>query len=313
VRRWAARFAALLGLALTATGCALRQPDLPRAELEARYAAPPSRFEDVLGLRVHLRDSGPPTAPAVLLLHGFGASLHAWEDWARELERDHRVLRIDLPGFGLTGPDATGDYTDARAFAILAALLDRLGIARTALIGSSMGGRIAWGFAASEPGRITRLVLLAPDGFESPGLRYDQAPRVPLLLRLLPYTLPDVLFRPVIAGAFADPATLTPELHARYREMMLAPGVRGAIVARVGQHVLEDPRPRLATLRMPVLLLWGREDRMVPVSNAADYQAVIPQAQLLVLEGVGHVPMEEAPLRSLAPVAAFLAGDLPQR
>jgi len=313
VRRWVLRLAALLALALSITACGLYRPDLPRAPLEARYAAPPSRFEDILGLRIHLRDSGPREAPAVLLLHGFGASLHAWDDWAPELERTHRVVRLDLPGFGLTGPDPSGDYTDARAFAILAALLDRLGIARTALIGSSMGGRIAWGFAAAHPERVTRLVLLAPDGFASPELRYDQPPRVPLLLRVLPYTLPDFLFRRTLEAAFAEPAALTPELYARYRDMMLAPGVRGAIVARVGQHVLADPRPRLALLRMPVLLLWGAEDRMVPVTNAADYQAVIPQAQLVVLERIGHVPMEEAPARSLAPVAAFLAGDVRPR
>jgi pimeloyl-ACP methyl ester carboxylesterase len=310
VRRWALRLTALLAVVLSISACGLYAPDRPRAELEARYAAPPSRFEDVLGLRVHLRDAGPRDAPAVVLLHGFASSLHAWDGWAPELERTHRVVRLDLPGFGLTGPDATGDYTDARAFAILNALLDRLGIARTAVLGSSMGGRIAWGFAAAHPERVTRLVLLAPDGFASPGLRYDQPPRVPLLLRALPYTLPDFLLRPSIAAAFAEPASLTPELYARYRDMMLAPGVRGAVVARVGQHVLRDPQERLASLRMPVLLLWGSEDRMVPVSNAADYQAVIPQAELVVLQGIGHVPMEESPARSLAPVLAFLAGDL---
>ena len=152
----------------------LYTPDRPRAALVAEYAGPPSEFLDVLGATLHVRDTGPRDAPAVVLLHGFGSSLQTWDAWAADLERDHRVIRYDLPGFGLTGRDP-GGYTDERGIAVLLGLLDRLGVVRASIIGNSMGGRIAWRFAAAHPERMDKLVLISPDGFASPGAAYGKA------------------------------------------------------------------------------------------------------------------------------------------
>ena len=165
-------------------------PDRDRVAMEAKYANSPDDFVEVAGIRLHVRDSGPKAAPAVILLHGFGASLHTWEGWAKTLSRDMRVIRFDLPGSGLTGPDPRGDYTDARALEILLALMDRLGIARASLVGYSIGGRIAWTFAAKVPARTDKLVLVAPDGFASPGFEYGKAPAVPSFLAAMRYVLP---------------------------------------------------------------------------------------------------------------------------
>ena len=108
----------------------LYTPDKQEAALNALYGRPPSIFVDVLGVRLHVRDTGPRTAPAVIMLHGFGSSLQTWDEWAQDLDRDHRVLRYDLPGFGLTGADPSGNYTDTRSIAVLVALMDQLGLAR---------------------------------------------------------------------------------------------------------------------------------------------------------------------------------------
>jgi len=303
----AAMVVAGLLLAALLVGCAsLYAPDKPRAELETRYAQPPSRFVQAAGVRLHVRDTGPKDAPAVLLLHGFGASLHTWEDWARLLEPGFRVVRLDLPGFGLTGPDPTGDYTDARTVEILSALMDELGIRRADVVGSSMGGRIAWVFAATAPERVGKLVLMAPDGFAGPGREHGKAPKVPLVARLLPFVLPDRLLRPMLARAYGDPSVLTEAVYARYRDMLLAPGVRRAILARVGQSVLPEPEPLLRRIRAPTLLVWGEKDALVPFSNAADYAAALPDSATVSFPELGHVPQEEAPARSLGPVRAFL-------
>jgi pimeloyl-ACP methyl ester carboxylesterase len=298
-----------LVLLLTVAGAAwwLWTPDKPRAALEARHAAPPSAFLEVGGVRFHLRDTGPRDAPPVLLLHGFGSSLHTWEAWARILERERRVVRLDLPGFALTGPDPTGDYSDLRAVALLEGVLDALGIARTDLVGSSMGGRIAWRFAAERPARVRRLVLMAPDGFESAGFTYEKPAGVPLMMRALPYTLPMAMLRAGLAPAYADPAALTPAVAELYRDMMLAPGVRQAILDRLATHVLVPPEPLLRRIEAPVLLLWGERDRMVPAPHAADYARELRESRTVVLPGLGHVPMEEDPARSLAPVTEFLS------
>lgn len=298
---------AALPLLLIAAAWWLYTPDKPRAALEARYAAAPSQFAELDGLRLHLRDTGPRGAPAVLLLHGFGSSLHSWEEVAGALDRDFRVIRLDLPGFGLTGADATGDYSDARSHAVILALMQRLGLERLALVGSSMGGRIAWSFAAAHPDRVSRLVLMAPDGFASPGIGYEQPPRVPALMRVLPYTLPEGMLRGSLRPAYGDPKVMTEALFARHRDMMLAPGVRQAILDRMGQHVLRQPEPLLARIRVPVLLLWGDRDAMVPVTNAQDYLRALPDARLVTLPGIGHVPMEETPAEVARVLRAFLA------
>ena len=300
----------MIGLALLASlggaGWWLWTPDADRASLEARYAAPPSSFVTLEGVRLHVRDTGPRDGPTVLLLHGFGSSLHTWDRWAALLEADRRVIRLDLPGFGLTGADPTGDYSDLRAVALLDGLLDRLGVAQADVVGSSMGGRIAWRFAAERPARVRRLVLMAPDGFASAGFTYDRPAGVPLLMRALPYTLPMPLLRGGIAPAYADAASLTESALERYRDMMIAPGVRQAILDRMATHVLVPPEPFLRGIAAPVLLLWGESDRMVPAAHAADYARELRDSRTVVLPGLGHVPMEEDPARALAPVTAFL-------
>ncbi len=280
-------------------------PDKPRAELEALY---PGEYRTVEGMRLRLRDTGLKDRPAIILVHGFGSSLDTWEPWAKALSAQYRVVRFDLPGFGLNGPDPTGDYSDARSMRILVGLMDQLGIARASLIGNSLGGRIAWNFAARHPDRVARLVLVSPDGFASPGFAYGKPPEVPLMMKALPYIAPREMLRQNIAAAYARPEALSEATVTRTRDMMLVPGVRAAILARMGQVILRDPAPTLARIKAPVLLLWGEKDAMIPISNAADYLRDLPPgARLVRLPALGHVPFEEDPARSLPPVAAFLS------
>jgi len=294
-------------VSIAALAAWLYTPDRDRASIEAEYHAAPSDFLSVSGLRLHVRDTGPRDAPAVILLHGFGSSLQTWDDWAGALETRYRTIRFDLPGFGLTGADPTGDYTDARAVAVLAALMDRLGLARAAIVGNSLGGKIAWNFAAAHPDRVTKLILTSPDGFASPGFDYGKRPEVPATMRLLPYVLPRAMLRMTIAPAFADPKALTDAVARRYYDMMRAPGVRRAMLARMGQVLLVPPAPLLARISAPTLLLWGERDAMIPFSNSQDYLRDLPHARLVAFPTLGHVPQEEAPAQSLVPVMAFLA------
>ncbi|GJE56435.1 alpha/beta fold hydrolase [Methylobacterium thuringiense] len=295
-----------LAAALIAGGIWLYTPDKARPDLEARYSDALTDFVAVAGVRLHVRDSGPRDAPAIVMLHGFGSSLHTWEPWAEALSADHRVIRFDLPGAGLTGPDPTGDYSDRRSLEVLTGLMDRLGVARASLIGNSIGGRIAWRFAAESPARVEKLVLISPDGFAAPGAGYGQVPEVPASFRLLRFILPTPFVRMSLAPAYADPARLTDDVVARYRDLMLAPGVRDAMIARMEQAVLADPDPLLRRIQAPTLLLWGEKDGMIPIANAADYLSRIPGSRLVALPGLGHVPQEEAPAVSLEPVRDFL-------
>ena len=260
----------------------------------------------VAGTPIHVRDTGPRDAPAVILLHGFGASLHTWEPWAAGLEDRFRVIRFDLPGSGLSPPDSTGDYSDARAIALINGLMERAGLKTASMVGNSVGGRIAWTFAAEHPDRIDGLVLISPDGFASPGFEYGKPPAVPAVMKLMRYALPRPLLRSNIAVGYADPAALTDAAVERYHDLMLAPGARDAMLARMEQTVLTDPVQRLQRITAPTLLVWGEKDAMIPFANAADYQRHIRNVRLTSFPDLGHLPHEEDPDTSLPTVRAFL-------
>jgi pimeloyl-ACP methyl ester carboxylesterase len=293
--------------ALTGSGIWLWTPDKTRRVLEAKYLNSPTDIIEILGSHLHVRDSGPKDASAVVMLHGFGSSLHTWEPWAQALQSEHRVIRFDLPGSGLSAPDSTGDYTDARSMAVIEALLEQLGVARASFIGNSIGGRIAWRFAAQYPQRVSKLVLISPDGFATESFAYGQKPTVSRMVKLMRYALPKVLVRMNLRPAYGNAAVLTDETVNRYYDLMLGPGIREAMIERMEQTELQNPEPLLRVIHAPTLLIWGDKDTLIPINNAADYLRNLPNAKLVSLPGLGHVPQEEAPAVSLRPVRSFLA------
>lgn len=291
---------------LVGFGYWLWTPDKPRAALEAKYLRDPSDMIEVAGARLHVRDNGPKDRPAVIMTHGFGSSLHTWEAWAVGLQDSFRVIRFDLPGSGLSEPDAMGRYDDRRSFQVLIALMDQLGVRRASLIGNSIGGRISWGFAAEHPDRVSKLVLVSPDGFASQGFSYGVAPKVPKTLEVMQYVLPRFMLKMNLAPAYGDPKALTEGMVDRYYDLMLAPGSRAALIDRMRQTVLESPEGLLSQIKAPTLLVWGEKDGAIPVSNAADYQRLLPRSELVTFPGVGHLPQEEASQTTLPAVKAFL-------
>jgi pimeloyl-ACP methyl ester carboxylesterase len=301
--------AAVLAAAIVGSLVWAWTPDLKRADLEALYLAEPGDMVEISGVRLHLRDEGPRDAPAVLLLHGFGSSLQTWDGWVGELSKTYRTVRFDLPGAGLSGPDPRNNYSEARNIEIVLAVLDRLGIARATLVGNSIGGRIAWRFAAAQPARTRALVLVSPDGFASEGFAYGAKFEAPWLLRAMRYFLPAAALRPSLIAAYARPEALDEATFRRYFDLMRAPESRANLIARLEQTVLEPPEPLLARIIAPTLLLWGAKDRLIPISNADDYLRSLPNAKLVALPDLGHVPQEEASAASLAPVLGFLAAN----
>ena len=301
------RFATVMVLtALTLFSLWLWTPDVPRATLEVRYLESPADLRSVGPWQLHVRQSGPPDAPAVMLLHGFGSSLHTWDAWAKGLSTTHRVVRIDLPGSGLSPPDPAHDYRDERSLDMLIALMDSLGLKRTSLVGHSMGGRIAWTLAAKFPERVDKLVLVAPDGFASFGFEYGKAMDVPVTLGLMRYVLPKPLLRMNLQSAYARPEALSDAVTTRYHDLILAPGARQAMLDRLRQTVLQEPLPLLRQIKAPTLLVWGEADAMIPLSNAQDYLQALQGSRLVSWPQVGHLPQEEAAELSLKAVADFL-------
>lgn len=290
--------------------CALLYtPDMPRSVLEARYLGSPGDMIEVADTLLHVRDTGPRDGQAVILLHGVGSHLQTWDGWAGALERDYRTVRFDLPGAGLSPPDMTGDYTDTRVIAIMTALMDELDIETASFIGNSLGGRIVWTYAASNPDRVEKLVLVSPDGFASPGFEYGKPPRVPRFLKSMLYIFPKWIAETGLEAAYGDTEALSAQTLERYYDFMLAPGAREALIMRMEQTVLTPPEPMLSQIYVPVLLIWGEADAIIPFSNAHDYQALLKNSTIVPLPGIGHVPQEEDPGGTIGAILTFLSKD----
>lgn len=289
-------------------------PDQTVSQLKERWASAPSQFITVHGMQVHLRDEGPRNDPEpIVLLHGTSASLHTWHGWTAALTapgpRARRVIRMDLPGFGLTGPHPKDDYSMDAYAAFVVALLDTLKVRRAVLAGNSLGGQVAWYTAALNPERVSRLVLVDASGYP---FQSDAVPlafrlsRIPVLRDLVHSVLPRALIERSLRSVYAQPDRVTPELIDQYFDMAVREGNRRALALRMQQRDTSKTA-LLATLKQPTLILWGAQDRLIPPQWADAFARDIPHAQRVVLDNLGHVPHEEDPARTVAEVQRFLA------
>ena len=285
-------------------------PDIESSELKSRYGATAQNFVTVDGLDVHFKDTGPRDAPVLLLLHGFGSSLQTWDIWSSKLEEHYRVIRLDLPGFGLTGPSPVHDYSEQNDVSTLSHFVDKLGLSSFSLMGHSMGGKMAWGLAALMPERVDALVLMAPDGYPQIKDIGKKPYEMPAIMGVMKFCLPKILVRKSIEPAFFDASVLSDSLVDRYYDMLRAPGVRAAILDRANQTIYTDPVPRLKKITAPTLLIWGEADQMIPSSNAKSYSEVLSKSQTVLLPRLGHLLQEEQPEKALEKVVEFLNSTL---
>jgi pimeloyl-ACP methyl ester carboxylesterase len=289
-------------------------PNLPAETLIARYANDRSKFIDVGGVRAHVREQGDPDGIPVVLIHGSMGSLHMWEGWARELSGKVRLISVDLPGHGLTGAWPRDEYTIEAYADFVEVLVDALNLDRFVLAGHSMGGAVAWIFAATRPDRVSQLILIDAAGYPRAA---GEAPlptrlaRTPVIGDLGIYFKPERLVRRSLTEAYADPAMVTPERIKRYAELQRFPGNREATLQRARTQEPLDPAP-LKRLDVPTLILWGAKDRWVPTADAFRFQNDIKGAQLEIFETLGHNPMEEDPKATAAAVAAFIKPITPR-
>ena len=300
-------YAILAVLPLLVVGVAsLVRFDFPRERLKAKYAAPPSKFVDVGGLSVHYRDEG--QGFPLVLLHGAASSLHTWEAWAQELSKDYRVIRLDLPGFGLTGPNSTKDYSMARNVRFLGAFLDKLNVPACYLAGNSYGGRMAWEFASAHPGRVKKLILVDASGYPVPNrqLLAIRLARMPAIGWITGYVTPRFFVAMTIRQMYGDPRRVSDAVIDRYYDLILAAGTRETfgILSRTNTP---DNSARIPALEVPTLILWGAEDRSVPVASAERFHRDIRGSRLIVYPRAGHAPMEEIPAETIRDTRAFLA------
>jgi len=256
----------------------------------------PERTVDVRGIATHLFEAGPPTAPALLYLHGtFLGNL--WLGYHSALAERFHVVAPDAPGFGLTArPDWMRDMSDYVLY--LRDLLDALGLERAIVVGHSLGGWMAAELAVWYPERVAKLVLS-----NAAGIRVKGAPIANLLAMNPQETLAAVFDDPAAAAPLMPPEVNTDYILDQYRQRMT--------LATLAWNPSYDPKleRRLARVACPTLVVWGENDRLIPPVYAAAWQRAIPHAEVVTLAGTGHMPMFERPAEWSRAVIEFAARD----
>ncbi|MEM1173548.1 MAG: alpha/beta fold hydrolase [Pseudomonadota bacterium] len=292
------------------------QPDRAVGDLTDKWAEAPSRFLRVEGMDVHLRDEGPVDAGVtVALLHGTASSLHTWDGWAEALRQDYRVVRFDLPGFGLTGPHPDDDYSIEAYVDFVIASLDAVMAERVVLVGNSLGGHIAWATAVMHPERVERLVLVDSSGYPLQSTSVPIGFRIagtPVLRDLMNNVLPRFIVRSSVENVFGDPSLVTDELIDRYYDLSTRAGNRQALGKRMQQFNSTALSERIPEIGQPTLVLWGKKDRLIPFSSAAHFVTDIDNATLVAWGHLGHVPHEEAPAETVLALQDFLRESSPR-
>lgn len=284
--------------------------NIPLEDLKAKYAPAPSSFIAVDGMVVHYRDEGVAAdSIPIVLIHGTGSSLHTFEDWTTQLKRDYRIVRMDLPGYGLTGPFPNRNYSIDNYVDFLMNFLTSLGIKKCVLGGNSLGGGIAWSFTAKYPEMVDKLILIDASGYpfqaKSIPLAFKIA-QIPVIKNVFTFITPRFVAKASVENVFADKTKVTEALVDRYFELTLREGNRQAFIDRLSIKKDISNFQNIKLIEQRTLVLWGEQDELIPMEKAYQFHNDLPNDTLVIMKNVGHIPMEESPNESLETIISFL-------
>lgn len=297
-------FGSLIIAVLIIIGSGIRF-DVPVEKLKPKYANRESRFITIDGLSVHYRDEG--KGFPLVLLHAAPSSLHTFDQLAKELSSHYRIIRLDLPGYGLTGPNAAGDYSLQSYMKFLDSFLSALHVNACYIAGNSFGGRLASEYAYKEPNRVKKLVLIAASGYpmKEEGVLAVKMARTPLLRPVVRYVTPRFFVTMNLKEVLGANYKVPTETIDRYYDLLLRTGNRDTFIAMSNQKP-EDVSVHVKALRIPTLILWGSNDSVISPSYAERFHSDISGSRLIMYDGVGHIPQEVIPERIAADMLAFL-------
>jgi pimeloyl-ACP methyl ester carboxylesterase len=288
--------------------------DIPEKNLRAKYANAESEFVDLgNGLTVHLRDEGPKEAPAIILLHGSSSSLHTWEEWTKRLSGKFRIIRFDQIGHGLTGPDPKDCYSAACFVDTVDRVAANRELSKFIVGGNSMGGWVSWEYAKAHPDKLSGLILVDASG--APNSAPKSLPigfrlmAMPGVNRLATIFTPRSLVEKSLHQSVSKHDYITAKEVDLYWELLRYPGNREATIKRAtARRAVETPQENDAPiLPIPALILWGEEDRLIPVSAATWFEQHLPNHKTSIYPKTGHLPMQEVADQSAKDVANWLA------
>jgi pimeloyl-ACP methyl ester carboxylesterase len=286
-------------------GIAFYHNDVPVSELKAKYAYPDSKFMELDGLNVHYRVVG--SGKPIVLLHGIGSSLHTWEAFADNLKDSFQLISLDLPAFGLTGARADHDYSMTMYASFLKRFTEKLNLINFDLAGNSLGGHIAWEFAATYPEQVRRLVLMDAAGYPTgkPMPQVFQLARNPFIANTLKKITPRFFIKKNLVEVYENDALISDALVDRMWNLSLREGNRQAFIDRVNMPITEGVE-KVKTINTPTLIIWGDKDVWIPVACAEKFHQDLKNNQVSIILKCGHLPMEERPTETAGLVRTFL-------
>lgn len=292
---------AIIVVLLCILGSIYYQGDQSPEEVYKKYALANSKQLEVGGVQLHYCEEGvvSDTVP-LLLIHGTSSSLRTWDGVTNQLKGQYRIIRFDLPGFGLTGPNPQKIYSSAYYNQVIDSLLIQLKVKQVIVVGNSLGGSIATDYAIYQPQKVRGLVLVdaagLPPAKKTKGAIGFTLAQMPVINKLLTVITPRFLVKKSLEDAYGDSEKVTDSLTTQYFDMLTRKGNRQALVDRMQQGWKTKNSEYLSEVKAPTLIVWGRKDRLIPVENAALYQQKISNSQVYIWDNLGHVPMEEDPI-----------------
>ena len=288
--------------------------DIPLEKLKDKYANSDSKFIEVDGMSVHYRVEGlAQDSIPLVLLHGTGASLHTWDGWVNALKSERKIIRLDLPAYGLTGPNPTSDYSQEFYATFINDFLTKLGVNQCIIAGNSLGGSIAWNFAVKYPEKVSKMILVDAGGYAMKSKSVPIAFQVagwPVVKNLFKYVTPRSIVQKSVENVYADKSKVTENLVDRYFELSLREGNRQAFIDRMSEFrnkgIINVKTAQIKDLSMPTLIIWGDKDLLIPLEVGEKFHADLPNDTLVVFKNLGHTPMEEDAENTAATVKEFL-------
>jgi pimeloyl-ACP methyl ester carboxylesterase len=288
----------------------LYKSDIPFEELKNKYTNEQSKFINTQGVNVHYRDEGNQNdSIPLVLIHGTSSSLHTWDSIVPALVGKKRIIRLDLPAFGLTGPHPQRDYSINFYNQFIDAFLNAIGVQQYIIAGNSLGGSIAWNQALAYPNKVKQLVLINSGGYpkknEKGNIGFKLA-STPVVGDVLLKFTPRGIIRKSVEDVYSDKAKVNEVLVQRYFDLLLREGNRNATLDIFKQRIIFGSSERIKNIKTPTLIIWGEDDQLIDVSNAYLFEKDIQNSQLVIIPKTGHVPMEENPSAFLAAINQFI-------